>query len=70
MAQQVKDLVSLLWLWLLLWWGLDPWSGNFHMPWARPKEKRKKNKRERFKGNSEFSLWLSGLRIRLVSRRI
>ena len=31
-VQQVKDLVlsSLLWLWLLLWHGFDPWPGNFH----------------------------------------
>ena len=35
MDQQVKDLVvSLLWLGSLLWCGLDPWPGNFHMPWA------------------------------------
>ena len=33
-AQQVKDLLalSLHWLGSLLWLGLDPWPGNFHMP--------------------------------------
>ena len=29
----VKDLaLSLLWLRSLLWYGFDPWSGNFRMP--------------------------------------
>ena len=29
MAQQVEDpALPLLWLWLQLWWGLDPWSGK------------------------------------------
>ena len=29
MAQRVKDLMfSLLWLWLLLWLGFDPWPGE------------------------------------------
>ena len=37
-AQKVKDLaLSLLWLWLLLWCGFDPWPGNFHMPQVWPK---------------------------------
>ena len=36
MARWVKDpALSLLWLWLLLWQGFDPWSRNFHMPRAR-----------------------------------
>ena len=36
-AQQVKDLaLSLLWYWLLLWYGFDPWPGNFHMPHVHP----------------------------------
>ena len=40
-AQQVKYLVlSLQWLWLLLWRGCDPWPRNFHMPWTRKKKKR------------------------------
>ena len=44
MAQRVKDLVlSLLWLWLLLWRRFDPWPGNFHMPQAWQKKKKKKN---------------------------
>ena len=31
MAQQTEDsALSLLWLWLRLWCGFDPWSGNFH----------------------------------------
>ena len=40
--QQVKDPTSLLWLWLQLWLGFDPWPGNFCMPWAWPKNKNKK----------------------------
>ena len=33
MVQQVKDpALSLLWLGLLLWCGLNPWLGNFCMP--------------------------------------
>ena len=44
MAQCIKDLsLSLLWLWLLLWCGFDPWPGNFRM---LPKEKRKEKKRK------------------------
>ena len=39
-SQWVKDLaLSLLWLWLLLWFGFDPWPGNFHMPQMQPKKK-------------------------------
>ena len=37
MAQWVKDpALSLLWLWLELWRGFDPWPRNFHMPQALP----------------------------------
>lgn len=37
MAQQVKDLVlSLLWLWLQLWYGFDPWPRNFSKPQEQP----------------------------------
>ena len=40
MTQQVKDLeLSLLWLWLLLWRGFDPWLGNFHMLRTQKKKK-------------------------------
>ena len=40
----VKDLaLSLLWFGLLLWHGFDPWPRNFHMPWERPKKKKKKS---------------------------
>ena len=42
MAQWVKGLVSLLWLWSLMWCRFDPWSGNFYMLWAQPKKKKKK----------------------------
>ena len=35
-TQQVKDPVL-----LLLWHRFDPWPGNFCMPWARPKKKKK-----------------------------
>ena len=39
MAQQVKDLVlSLQWLWLLLWHRFSPWPGNFHMQQASQKK--------------------------------
>ena len=34
MAQWVKDPAL-----SLLWPGFIPWLGNFHMPWAQPKEK-------------------------------
>ena len=26
----------------LLWCGFIPWLGNIHMPWAQPKEKKKR----------------------------
>ena len=40
-AQWLKDPVfSLLWLWLLLWYGFNPWPRNFHMPWAGPKKEK------------------------------
>jgi len=39
----VKDLtLSLQQLGSLLWHEFNPWPGNFYMPWAQPKEKRKK----------------------------
>ena len=39
MTQWVKDLaLSLLWLWLQLWCGFDPWPRNFRMPWTWPKK--------------------------------
>ena len=42
MAQQVKDLVlSLLWLWLQLCRGLDPWPGNSYMLHCGKKKKKK-----------------------------
>ena len=34
--------LSLWWLGLLLWLGLDPWPRNGHVPWARPKKKRER----------------------------
>ena len=35
MAPWAKDLaLSLLWHWLQLWHGFDPWPGNFHMLWV------------------------------------
>ena len=38
MAQQVKDLVvSLLWLWLLLWYGFNLWPKSLHMLQVQPK---------------------------------
>ena len=40
MVQQIKDAaLPLLWLWLLLWYGSNPWPGNLrHMPQAQPKK--------------------------------
>ena len=36
MAQQVKDpVLSLQWLWSLLWRSLHPWPGNFHTSQAQ-----------------------------------
>ena len=41
MAQQVKDLaLPLQWLGSLLWCGLEPWPGNFHLLQVWPKEKK------------------------------
>ena len=41
-AQWVKDLVlSLLWLKSLLRHGFEPWPGNFCMPQAWPKKKKR-----------------------------
>ena len=38
LAQRVKDPVLLkLWRRSQLWLGLDPWPGNFRMPWVHPK---------------------------------
>ena len=43
MAWRVKDLaLSLLWLWSLLWCGVDPWPGNLHVLQAQPINKSKK----------------------------
>ena len=39
MAQRVKNLaLSLKWLESMLWHVLDPWSGDFDVPQARPKK--------------------------------
>ena len=39
MAQRVKDpSLWIQWLGSLLWHGFESWSGNFHMPQARPKQ--------------------------------
>lgn len=39
MAQRVKNLaLSLKWLESMLWRVLDPWSGDFDVPQARPKK--------------------------------
>ena len=40
-----KDLGLLLqWLWLLLWCRLEPWPGNFHIPWAQKNKTKQTNK--------------------------
>lgn len=43
MAQWVKDLMlSLLWFWLLLWLGFDPWPRELlHAPGVAKKQKQK-----------------------------
>ena len=42
MAQQVKDLAwSLRRPRSLLWFGFDPWPGNFHVPWLWTKKRNK-----------------------------
>ena len=43
-AQWVKDLVL-----SLLWHGLDPCPGNFHMPQLQPKKRKKKERKEKKK---------------------
>ena len=39
MVQWVKYLMSLLWLGVPVWYGLDPWWGNFHVLQVGPKKK-------------------------------
>ena len=47
-AQWVKDLVlPQLWHRLQLQHGFDSWPGNFHMPWAWPKNEKTKQKQWR-----------------------
>ena len=42
MAQWAEDLaLSLLWLWLQLWRGLDPWLWNFRVLCSQRRERRK-----------------------------
>lgn len=42
-VQQVRDLVlPLKQPGLLLWLGFDPWLAKFYMPWAQPKQNKKK----------------------------
>ena len=54
MAQQVKDLVSLLWLRSLLWRRFDPWPGNFRRPHGC--SKKKKEEEEKRKGEAQAEL--------------
>ena len=56
-TQWVKDLVLLLlWLWLLQWCEFSHWPGNFHMPWAWSKKKKKYSQvRELTHGCSSYS---------------
>ena len=43
-VQWVKHpVLSLLWLWLLLWRWFHTWPGNFCKPQPRPKKKKKKD---------------------------
>ena len=50
MAQQVKDLMSLLWLRFV------PWPGNFRMPWAWPRGEKELRDDLGF----TFALWIHG----------
>ena len=54
----VKDLaLSLQQLGWLLWCGFNPWPGNFHLPHAiGMAKKKKKERRKRFKNNSQLDL--------------
>ena len=74
MSQQVKDLaLSLLWLWLLLKRGFNPWPGNFWRLWIQLKTKQNEiNKKillwfDRFSLEIPFFLWFQ---ILLASREI
>ena len=56
MVQQVKYLaLSLQWLWSLLLCRFDPWPGNFHMPWAWGKKKKKRSDTD---SSMELCVWL------------
>ena len=63
-AQQIKDLVL-----LLLWRGFDPWPGNFHMSWARPKQQQQKSL---FKVciHKDTLVWLLGMMLSCCFARI
>ena len=65
MVRQVKDLASLLWLWLHLWCEFVSWPGNFPMlqVWPRKKKKKNKIKAKTVSVGFEMSLFsVSGLR--------
>ena len=58
-VQQIKDsALSLQQLRSLLWLRFNFWPGNFHMPWAWQKKKRKE-KTKQTKKETEFPFWLS-----------
>ena len=62
MAQWVKDLaLPLLWLWLQLWCGFDPWPMNVHVPQYSKKKKRKKRKVENWAAKDRMSYPLISL---------
>ena len=48
MVQGVKNpALSLQWLGSLLWLRFDPWPGNFHMPQAQQKKRKKTRPRKK-----------------------
>ena len=65
-VQWIKDQVlSMLWLWLLLWSGFSPW--NFHMPQVQPKKKGRKKKRKKNGENTHLHIF-AGFHSLLVNK--
>ena len=74
MVQQVRDPAFFLQEpGLLLWWGFDPWTWNFHIPWAWPRDKKREGDRDTWRGHNKSELELPGtprgMILRLLSRQ-
>ena len=61
MAQGVKDLMSLLRLWLLMWHRFDPWPRNFYMLQVQQKKKKKKKKKKNYVDPGQCLLTLNAI---------